>query len=88
MESYQHLGFRQQQICEALDALGGKAELADIYRWLESHDRLTPEDLQETRYGGRPNFQHIIRSTVSRMVAAHLVVRVGRGEYRLVDDHH
>ena len=84
MESSQHLGFRQQQIVEALEALGGRAELSEIYRWLESHGQLTSQDLQETRYGGRPNFQHIIRSTVSRMVAAHLVVRVGRGEYRLV----
>ena len=67
----------------ALKALGGSGELQKIYQWMELHCVLTPQDLSESRYGGTPNYQHAVRSTLSIMRKKGQVIQLDRGVYRL-----
>ena len=76
-------GDRQQQILAALEALGGSGELQEIYQWMERHCDLSARDLGESRYGGTPNYQHAVRSTLSIMKRKRQVIHLNRGVYRL-----
>ena len=75
---------RQQQILAALEALGGVGELQGIYKWMEQNCNLTSHDLSASRYGGTPNYQHAVRSTLAIMKRKEQVVHLDRGIYRLV----
>ena len=83
MNSAQRADSWEQRIVAALIALDRQASLADIYEWVERNCNLNAEQTRETRYGGCPNYQHSIRSNISIMGNKNLIVRVGRGIYRL-----
>ena len=74
---------RERQILSALKALGGTGELQEIYQWMERHCDLTPHDLSESRYGGTPQYQHAVRSTLSVMKQRGQIIHQARGVYRL-----
>jgi hypothetical protein len=76
-------GFWQKEITDALRNLRGTVSLGDIYKWLENHGNLTEEELSASPYGGRPWFQHSIRSTCSNMARTGKIQHIGSGLYRL-----
>ena len=75
---------RKEQIQAALEALGGTAELQQIYLWMERNCDLSPNDLSESRYSGTSNYQHAVRSTLVLMKKEGTVIQVGRAVYRLM----
>lgn len=70
-------------IFQAFAFLGGTASLQDIYCYLEKSGALTEADMRSTRHGGRPAYQHGVRSYVSNLHEAGKLTRVSRGRYRL-----
>ena len=77
----------ESQILTALLALGGAASLGDVYARLESvPNLLDAADLLPTMYGGRPAYQHAVRSHVTNLCQSGHLVRVSRGTYRLTED--
>lgn len=62
---------------------GGTATTQEIYEALESGRFLVLDaaHLRETIYGGRPAYQHAVRSYLSNLVQKGELVRVGRGIY-------
>ena len=76
-------GFWEQHIISAITSQRRPVALTEIYDWIGHNCDLEPNDLRETRFGGRPNYQHSIRSTASNMVRKEMLVWVERGVYRL-----
>lgn len=72
-------------IREILYSHGDDMALPEIYKTLEQFYPLDESDLRETIHGGRPAYQHVVRSIVSNLVQSGDVERVGRGEYSLTD---
>ncbi len=58
-----------------------------IYAALESGEviRLTEDQLRTTQWGGRPVYQHLVRSYLSNLVKSGDLERVGHGVYRLAE---
>ena len=54
-------------ILKSFDYHGGYASLCQIYETIKSFIKLTPTQLRDTVYGGRPAYQHEIRSYVSNL---------------------
>ena len=48
-------------------SLGGEADLQALYRFLKNDTPLPQQHLRSTRYGGRPAYQHQVRSHVSHL---------------------
>ena len=69
-------------VSEALQSLGGEAELQDIYLWIEDADYLGEQD-KESWTDGRPMYQHSVRAFIGTMLKSGELVRVSRGRYRL-----
>ncbi len=82
MESMK-VSFWKTCIVEGLRSLGGEADMVDIYKWVESMDWLGKKDMEDSGYGGRPGYQHALRSYASMMVKKGELVRVSRGRFRL-----
>jgi predicted RNase H-like HicB family nuclease len=72
-----------EAILEAINSLGHDASLKDIYAVLEQQFPLSEQNLQHTRYGGRPAYQHEVRSFMSNLLETGELQRTGRGKYRL-----
>jgi hypothetical protein len=70
-------------ILEAMNSLGGEANLSDVYSVLEEHYPLSERDLNETVYGRRPAYQHQVRSHISNLLQKELILRQRRGRYSL-----
>ena len=70
-------------LVEALEKLGGEADWEDIYPTVESLDYLGEKDIEESKYGGRPNYQHSLRACASEMVDKGELIRVRPGRFRL-----
>ena len=81
--TYRHSnGFWQQNITEALVALGGTASLQDIYEWVEANAELFNRDLED--WGGvGPMYHHIVRRYMTKMCGSGEVTLSNRGYYRL-----
>lgn len=73
-----------EAILEAVNSLGNEASLKAIYETLEKHFPLSNRNLRETRYGGRPAYQHEVRSFVSHLVKGGDLEWIGRGRYKLI----
>ncbi len=65
----------------------GTASTTQIYTALESDDliKLTEEQLRDTIYGGRPAYQHEVRSFLVNLVKKGDLRRENRGTYSLTD---
>ena len=72
-------------ILKGLRSLGGEADMVDVYRWVESVDWLGKNDLEDSGYGGRPNYTHTMRACASSMVKQGELIRVRRGRFRLLE---
>ena len=67
-------------ILETIYSLGGEACLPEIYTHVEDHYLTLPEEksnLRETKWQGRPAFQHTVRSRASALRR--------KGDLRLVE---
>ena len=72
-------------ILQSIHALGGEAGLQDIYRKLPSFTDITDKDWRETEWGGRPAFQHQVRSHITNLCDAGDLQKVERGRYALTE---
>jgi restriction endonuclease Mrr len=75
----------EEAILKIIHSGGGEADTQHIYSDLEAGAflRLTEQDLRETVHGGRPAYQHQVRSHLSNLVQAGHLKKVGRGTYSL-----
>lgn len=73
----------EQLLLQSVRSLGGKASLPDLYSWLERQNVLTAKHLRSTIYGGRPAYQHQVRSHISNLCEQGTLVRVAPGVYAL-----
>ncbi|MDL1971348.1 MAG: winged helix-turn-helix domain-containing protein [Candidatus Desulfofervidaceae bacterium] len=66
---------------------GGYANTQEIYKELESgrFKTLSKKDLIKTNYGGRPAYQHQVRSHLSNLTQAGDLKRIARGTYALTE---
>jgi hypothetical protein len=64
---------------------GPKVRTSQIYKALEAGRYFTLQEhhLEETRYGGRPAYQHAVRSYLSNIVQEGLADRLERGVYEI-----
>ena len=70
-------------VLRSVDLLGGEGDLQDIYRTLPRFIQLTPDHLAPTKWGGRPAYQHQVRSHVANLCQAGDLARKARGRYAL-----
>ena len=72
-------------ILKSINSLGGEAQLQKIYEKLPDFIKLTEEDLRETKWGGRPAYQHQVRSHITNLCQVDELVKVSRGCYSLTE---
>ena len=72
-------------ILKSINSLGGEAKLQDVYKRLSKFIQLTEEHKKETRWGGRPMYEHEVRSCVANLYQTGELDRILRGRYRLTD---
>jgi ribosomal protein S19E (S16A) len=70
-------------ILTGFHSLGGQADLQGLYGFLEKETPMPKQHLRSTQYGGRPAYQHQVRSHVSNLVQSGALRRVERGRYAL-----
>jgi hypothetical protein len=70
-------------IYQSIEALGGEADLQDIYKEISNHKDLTEKHLRITKWGERPAYQHLVRSYISNMCNTELLHRTARGRYKI-----
>lgn len=72
-------------ILKSVNSVGGTATTREIYTELESGRfiKLSTNDLKITQWGGRPSYQHQVRSHLSNLVQSGDLERVSRGVYLL-----
>lgn len=72
-------------ILKSIDSRGGKADTKEIYTDMKSGDfiKLNENHLQTTIYGGRPAYQHQVRSHLSNLIEAGDIQKVSRGAYSI-----
>jgi hypothetical protein len=77
----------EQAILKIVLSLNGRASLQQVYRILEQGTilQLTNHDIRETRWQGRPAYQHQVRSHISNLTQFGDLVRVGRGAYEITE---
>ena len=73
-------------ILRIMQELGSSADLSHVYRALEEGPSLTANDLRETKWGGRPAYQHQVRSHVSNLCKAKQLRNVARGRYEITPE--
>jgi hypothetical protein len=71
------------EILNAVENLGREANLQVIYNYLEKNPCLTQHDRHPTHRGGRPAYQHQVRSHISNLYQALDLTRVARDRYRI-----
>ena len=82
----------------AFDRHGGEADLVEVYRFVEErqaeaqrfgYEYLPSSQFEPTRWGGRPMYQHTVRSRITNrangLIKRGLVEWVARGRYRLTE---
>lgn len=77
--------FWKEAIYKSIESLGGEADLQEIYKSLIDIITLTEWEKRETRWGGRPAYQHIVRSYSSNMCQSGLLCRTKVGRYKIVE---
>jgi len=56
-----------------------------IYKRVSDFKALSAYDKRATTHGGRPAYEHVVRSTIHNLREAGYLQRVGRGRYCLTD---
>lgn len=75
----------EQAILRSIKSLGGKADLQQIYEIISDFKELTEDHLRITEWGGRPAYEHQIRSHVSNLHEEGYLDRISRGRYSLTE---
>ena len=75
----------QYAINKIIERAGGEADLQYIYAQLPDFMELTENQLRETIWGGRPAYQHTVRSYISNMCKSGLLRNVSRGRYKIIE---
>ncbi len=77
----------EKAILRSVDSRGRSADKQSIYSTLESGAfiQLTEDNLRPTQWGGRPAYQHQVRSYLSNLVRSGDLHRIERGTYQLTD---
>ena len=75
----------ENAILRSIEARDGSADTKEIYAELEGGKFITlnENDLEETIYGGRPAYQHQVRSHLTNLRQAGDLRRIKRGRYTL-----
>ena len=73
----------EMSILKSIASFGGEAPLPQIYERIHSFIEMTNNDLRETQWGGRPAYQHQIRSHISNLCQERSLRRLSRGRYTL-----
>ena len=75
----------EEAIYKSIESLGGEADLQAIYKRLLDKGALTEYQQRETRWGGRPAYQHVVRSYITNMCQSGLLCRIARGRHRIIE---
>lgn len=72
-------------VLKSIEHRGGKASNKQIYLDMESGKfiAMQKDHLMMTKHGGRPAYQHQVRSHLANLVEAGDLVRPSRGSYKL-----
>jgi hypothetical protein len=70
-------------ILTCINSLHGEADLQEIYKHIGNFIILEKRHLEETRYGGRPAYQHQVRSHITNLCQAGDLIRISIGRYSL-----
>ena len=73
----------EEAILKSVDAAGGRACNQEIYDKVGEFINLSLQHLRPTQWGGRPAYEHQVRSHLSNLCEKGDLLRVGRGQYRL-----
>jgi len=73
----------EMHIYQSIEALGGEADLQDIYEEISNRIDLTEKHLRITKWGGRPAYHHIVRSYISNMCQDTSLHQTLRGRYKI-----
>ena len=73
-------------IINTIKFCGGEVSNKQIYENIGRYKVLSSEQIKETQWGGRPAYQHTIRTSLSNLVTKGLIERKSRGRYKIVDD--
>jgi hypothetical protein len=65
--------------------IGKEAMLQQIYRKIGNYIELSPKHIEGIQYGGRPVFQHEIRSFISNLCESGCLIRLDRGLYSITE---
>ncbi len=73
----------REAILRCVVAREGTAHCQDIYKDVGKFISLSPSHLRDTRYGGRPAYQHEVRSYLSNLRRDGALNLVQRGTYKI-----
>ena len=73
----------EMHIYQSIEAIGGEADLQDIYEEISNRIDLTEKHLRITKWGGRPAYHHIVRSYISNMCQDRSLHKTLRGRYKI-----
>lgn len=66
-----------------INSIGDAASLKQMYKRIGKFKELSKSDLRTTEHGGRPAYQHQMRSHISNLYQTGEVKRISRGLYSL-----
>jgi len=72
-------------ILKCINSLGGKAYLKQAYENIDKFIQLTGYDKRSTNYGGRPAFEHQVRSHISNLCEKNDLQWLMRGYYMITE---
>ena len=70
-------------VLKTINALHGESDLQSIYKNIDRFIDMSDYQERETKWGGRPAFQHTVRSTASTLCRHGYLRRVDRGVYAI-----
>ena len=63
--------------------LGGEADTADVFVWMEKNIHFTERELEPQPSIGTPRYRNAFHSAVRKLVRDVFLIRVAHGRYRL-----
>ena len=75
----------EMHIYQSIEALGGEADLRNIYEEIRNRKDLPERHLRITKWGERPAYHHIARSYISNMCQSELLRKTSRRRYKITE---
>jgi hypothetical protein len=72
-------------ILSCINGLGKEVTLQQIYRRIGNYITLTEDHLKATVHGGRPAYQHEVRSYISNLCEEGYLQRLDKGVYSITE---